>query len=286
MRVRTLAILLPWLVAACDGSQRAPHTASTGAVAAPPAEAAASVSQPELVAFKSGERTLHGFLYRPEGAGPHPAIVFNHGSEPVPTNLFGQALFYVPHGFVLFVPHRRGQGESRDAGEYIMEITMRAGDDPNVLVREMDAHADDVMAAVKYVASLPYVDPRRVAVAGCSFGGIQALLAAERGDGIAASVDFAGAAIMWSKTPPLQERMKRAARAARVPVFFIQAENDYDTSPSLVLGAEMRAAGRPSKVHIFPPKGSTPKDGHGFCMGGREPPWGDEVLAFLHENMH
>ena len=43
----------------------------------PPADA-------ELVSFPSGDLTLRGFLYRPTGPGPFPAIVWNHGSEPKP----------------------------------------------------------------------------------------------------------------------------------------------------------------------------------------------------------
>ncbi len=43
---------------------------------------------------------------------------------------------------------------------------------------------DDVAAAVAYVKGLPEVDRTRIAVAGCSVGGIQSLLAAERDLGI------------------------------------------------------------------------------------------------------
>lgn len=39
--------------------------------------------------------------------------------------------------------------------------------------------ADDVMAAIAYVASLLYVDRPRIATSGCSLGGIESLLAAE-----------------------------------------------------------------------------------------------------------
>lgn len=236
---------------------------------------------PELVTYYSDLLTLHGFLYRPPGPGPFPAIVFNHGSEPLPGWKPDQAQFYVRHGFVLFLPHRRGQGRSRDAGTSINALD---GASP-AFVDALVAQSDDVMAAVAHVAALPYVDPRRVAVAGCSLGGIESLLAAERGTGLVAAVDFAGAAITWASNPALQDRMKLAARNARVPVFFLQAENDYDTAPSRVLSEEMKRAGKPMRVHIFPPRGTTAQDGHGLCMGGEHPPWGDEVLAFLADAM-
>ena len=85
----------------------------------------------------------------------------------------------------------------------------------------------------------------------------------------------------WQKAPELQDRMKQAARAAQAPVFFVQAANDFDTAPSLVLSEEMRRSGRPVRVHVFPPNGSTPEEGHHFCRGSESPPWGDEVLEFL-----
>ncbi len=137
------------------------------------------------------------------------------------------------------------------------------------------------MAAVAYVHSLPYVDGARVAVAGCSFGGIVSLFAAERGTGINAAVDFAGGAMSWKHAPDLQVRMKQAARAARVPVLFIQAENDFDITPSRVLSEEMRKAGKPARMRIYPPNGTTHQEGHHLCYGSENPAWGDEVLSFL-----
>jgi carboxymethylenebutenolidase len=248
---------------------------------------AGTALEPELVTFSSGALTLHGYLYVPPGAGPFPAIVFNHGSEELPGTKRGQALFYVNHGFVLFVPHRRGHGRSHEAGSYIGPIAQQAKLDPEspALAGALDTESDDVMAAVAYVAALPNVDRTRVANIGCSFGGIHALLAAERGTGLVATVDFAGASIMWAQNRPLRERMKVAARNAKVPVFFLQAENDFDTAPTRVLAEEMQRAGKTARMKIFPPHGSGPQDGHGFCVGGVDPPWGPDVLAFLGETM-
>jgi len=150
-------------------------------------------------------------------------------------------------------------------------------------VDELVAQTDDVMAAVRFLAAQPFVDPKRVAVAGCSLGGIESLLAAERATGIVAAIDFAGGAMMWAKQPPLRALMSAAARAADVPVLFLQAENDFDTSPSRILSEVRRAAGKPGRARIFTAAGSTAADGHAFCSGGSDPPWGDEVLAFLKE---
>jgi hypothetical protein len=46
-------------------------------------QSAASHSQtnPVEVTFPSGNLVLHGFIYKPEGKGPFPAVLWNHGSE-------------------------------------------------------------------------------------------------------------------------------------------------------------------------------------------------------------
>ena len=41
-------------------------------------------AQPEEVTFPSGKFMLRGFLYRPEGNGPFPAVLYNHGSQQNP----------------------------------------------------------------------------------------------------------------------------------------------------------------------------------------------------------
>src|SRR5258708_1746972 len=51
-------------------------------VAASAAEDA--LRQPELIEFRSGDLDLKGFIWKPAGAGPFPAILWNHGSEKSP----------------------------------------------------------------------------------------------------------------------------------------------------------------------------------------------------------
>ncbi len=244
-------------------------------------------SQPELVVYATENPIRRGYLARPEGKGPFPAIVFNHGSDRDPGQLPGQIRFYTSHGYVLFVPHRRGHGRSE--GRYLMDDVNAAPPEKrgSVLVERLVEQSDDVAAAVTYLAKQPFVDPFRIAVVGCSFGGIETMLAAERDLPIGAAVNFAGAAMTWGReeSGPLRERMKEAARKARVPVFFLQAENDYDTAPSKELAAEMQKAGRPFRLKIFPPQGTTKEEGHAFCLGGSSPPWGSEVLGFLRETL-
>jgi hypothetical protein len=77
------------------------------------------ISKPEEVTFQ-GTLPLHGLLWKPEGQGLFPAILWNHGSEKLPSSQPALAAFYTTHHYVFFAPHRRGQG--RSPGEYIQDL--------------------------------------------------------------------------------------------------------------------------------------------------------------------
>ena len=146
----------------------------------------------ERVTFKSGDLTLVGFLFRPDGPGPFPALVWNHGSEKNPGTMRqfdAVASIFVPAGYVVFAPMRRGHGDSE--GPYIMDQLCGAQAThgaPALAVRLLEGEQlDDQLAGLAYVKSLSYVDSHRLVVAGCSFGGIQTLLGAERGVGYRAA---------------------------------------------------------------------------------------------------
>src|SRR5258707_7854607 len=81
----------------------------------------------ERVSFKSHGLTLTGFLFKPDGPGPFPAILWNHGSEKNPgggPQFDAVAGIFVPHGYVVFAPVRRGHQMSE--GSYITDQIDRA----------------------------------------------------------------------------------------------------------------------------------------------------------------
>ncbi len=76
----------------------------------------------EAVTFRSGSLTLHGFLWKPAGPGPFPAVVWNHGSQQNPLPLTRLGSLFTQQGYVLFVPHRRGHGSSADQGPWVRDL--------------------------------------------------------------------------------------------------------------------------------------------------------------------
>jgi len=238
---------------------------------------------PEEVTFASNGFELHGFIYRPEGQGPFPAVLYNHGSERRPGSKPEVAAVFNAKGYVVFVPHRRGHG--RSSGPYIMDQLGTGPSRGSRMVELLEEQGGDVVAALAYLRQLTYVDSARIAVAGCSFGGIQTMLAAERASGLRAAVAFAAGAMTWNSTPEIRERLIRAAQKSTVPIFLLQAENDYSVAPSLSLASELERAGKPYKMQIFPAYGTTHQDGHGgFCVRGGAS-WGAAVLEFLDANL-
>lgn len=102
-------------------------------------------SNAQPVSFPSSSGTLYGFLYVPQGKGPFPAVLWNHGSEKRPGWQPELASFYNSHGFVFFLPHRHGQG--RSSGPYIMD-ELRGDRDPILAVEAQHAANEDVVAAM------------------------------------------------------------------------------------------------------------------------------------------
>jgi dipeptidyl aminopeptidase/acylaminoacyl peptidase len=277
-----------WLLAATGASTGACRRAQTAKFDAAPVP---HVDQ-EVVAFVSEGVTLHGVLYRPKGAGPFPAVLFNHGSG---AGMMSDELFqalgpqFVARGWIFFAPWRRGQGLSETAGPYIMDdinaargrggISAAAA----VLVRRHETdQLDDQLAGLTWLRAAAFVARGRIAVAGNSFGGIQTVLGMERAD-YCAGIDMAGGAMSWKLSPDLQTVMTRAVRNARAPIFFFQAENDYDVTPTRVLSAAMKEAGKPYQATIYPPSGKEPGEGHGLPLRGIGL-WFDDAMRFLERN--
>lgn len=249
----------------------------------------ASESSREVIGFKDDKISLHGILYRPQGTGPFPAVLYNHGSAPGMLNdQVSEVLgpLFSKKGWVFFMPYRRGQGLSASAGPYIMDEVdaaekkggLQAGAKTMARLLETD-HLQDQLAAFDWLKKAIFVEPNRIAVFGNSFGGIETVLGAEHGK-YCAAVDASGGAMSWERTPMLQTVMIEAVKHSQAPIFFFQAENDFSLAPSKTLSLAMKKAGKPYEVKFYPPYGQSAKDGHSFAYLGSAV-WADDVLGFL-----
>jgi carboxymethylenebutenolidase len=247
----------------------------------------------QRVTFSSGDLAISGVLYRPQGRGPFPALIWNHGSEKTPgagPQFDSVASIFVPAGYVVFAPVRRGHGYSK--GRYIGDVIdqtqaaegFEAAHRMAVHLLEIE-QLDDQLAGLAYVKQLAFVDPDRIAVAGCSYGGIQTLLGAERNVGYKAAISISPAALSWAHNSFLQKRLIQSFQKINIPVLLLQPARDASLEPSRVLGAEAARLGKSLTTKVYPDTG--PEDERGHCFGGAKGMhvWAADAKAFLAANL-
>jgi dienelactone hydrolase len=240
---------------------------------------------PREIAFTSGPHELRGWLHLPPGPGPFPCLITNHGSGiekgALDVSRPGTAALLMSWGIASFLPHRRGYGASQGPAwrEEVSAAYGSAEYDAQLAVR-LDAEAADVLAALDVVAALPEIDTGHIGVMGSSFGGTTTLLAASQTSSFTCAIDFAGAAMNWDRTPALRALMIGAARRLTMPVFFLQAANDYSIGPTRELPQALAGSGQIVQSRIYPAFGVNAHEGH--LLESRGPViWAADVRRFL-----
>ncbi|MDW8141458.1 MAG: S9 family peptidase [Candidatus Bipolaricaulota bacterium] len=123
------------------------------------------ISEPEEIQFSSQDGTkLQGWLLKPPHFDPkkkYPLLLYVHGG---PHAQYGNVFFHefqyhAARGYIVFYTNPRGS-----TGREERFASAIRGDWGNL-------DFQDVMAAADYAAALPYVDPKRMAIAGGSSGG-------------------------------------------------------------------------------------------------------------------
>ena len=244
----------------------------------------------QRVTYTSDGLTLVGFVYKPDGPGPFPTVVWNHGSEKNPDadpQFDSVAAIFVPAGYVVFAPTRRGHGASE--GTYITDLLdalQEKGDfrgANRLMVRLLETEQlEDQFAGIAYAKSLPFIDTSRMVVAGCSFGGIQSLLAAERDGAFKAALPISPAALTWTRSESVRNRLIASVSAIAIPVRLIQPPKDASLEPARVLGEEAKKLGKASfTINIYPT--TMPEDEQTHCFGGFKGfhNFGEEAVAFF-----
>jgi dipeptidyl aminopeptidase/acylaminoacyl peptidase len=134
----------------------------------PATVAAAPHVTPERVTYRSADgKTIAGFLFKPPAAARQrvPAVVYPHGG---PTAFYGDewdghAQYFIDKGYAWFAINFRGSTsygrEFERANRGVWGV----------------ADTADCLAAADYLAGLDWVDPRRLAIFGASYGSYLAL---------------------------------------------------------------------------------------------------------------
>lgn len=256
------------------------------------AHAEATRDMPDIIRLTGNGVELGGEIYKPDGDGPFPAILWNHGSAPGMLNSQAARLIgplFAAKGWLFFMPYRRGQGLSSKAGAYI-------GAEIDAAEKQGGLHAASVtmtrllateqladqQAGLRWLHSQKTVLWNRIAVAGNSFGGVEAVLGAATGH-YCAAVIASGGAESWDSSPELQVLLKAAVRNADTPMLFIQAANDFNLDASEVLAQERGQAGKSTQVKIYPAFGTSAADGHSFAYRGSAI-WFPDVFRFVSQS--
>jgi len=256
---------------------------------------------PDTVVVHNGRVTLHALLWRPQGNGPFPGILLNHGSGRTREDLerlgpyMDQAETLGPvfarHGYVFLFLFRQGVGLSADQGSSAIdlmtgELAAHGMEARNALQLQLLEHRElsDATAGLAFLRALPEADPRKVAIVAHSFGGSLTILQGEREHDLRAMVIFSAAGYSWDRSPELRARLLSAVAHIQAPVFFIHAGNDYSLNPGKALDARLEQLGKPHLLKIYPPIGRTPDDGHNFPFIGVTI-WEHDVFTFLDKQM-
>lgn len=133
----------------------------------------------EQVTVRNGDVVLKGTLMLPASAGPHPAVVFAHGSGDSTRNVGMWNLHFLRLGMAVLSLDKRGAGES--TGDWTQA--------------SLDEIAGDWLAGVAMLKTRADIDPTRIGVHGSSQGGWTAPLMAARAPDLAFLIVRAGSGV-------------------------------------------------------------------------------------------
>lgn len=221
----------------------------------------------ELIGSAPDGHPVHGFLVRPEGAGPHPVLLHVHGGPFMfhTAGFFDEAQVYAAAGYAVVLPNPRGSAGYGEAHGRAIVHALGTVD------------VDDVLAVLDLALARPECDSERVGVMGGSYGGFMtSWLAAHHGERFQAAWSeravnawdsFAGSSdIGWffaeayCGPDPAQWRARSPltyAEQIRIPFCVAHSEQDWrcPVEQAQRLFVALRRAGVDSELILFPGEG-------------------------------
>ena len=292
--LRLLAAVLNLVPAVAIGCHIAPSRAQPALGLQEPARGAGR-HEVWLVPSQDPRVPMRALVLRPQGPGPFPLAVINHGSvESAELRMKftqpafdGAANWFVRRGYAVALPLRPGHGAT--GGAYLES----AGPCERADFRKAGlATADSIEAAIGYLTRQTFIKRDGVVVVGHSAGGWGALALASRNlRAVKAVIAFApvrgGRVNGRADNNCAPERLIEAAREfgarARVPVLMIANENDTYLSPGLAraIGEAYRRAGGRIEMRALASFG---RDGHWlFTAPDGVALWGPLVEEFFEK---
>jgi dienelactone hydrolase len=224
---------------------------------------------------------LETTVYKPDGDGPFPVALVNHGKAPGDPRFQSRfrpssaARFFLQRGYAVVVPMR--QGFSKSSGRYI-------GGGCNVLSNGR-LQAEDASAVLDWVVTQPWADKERMLVLGQSHGGWTTLALGSVGyPGVKGLVNFAGG-LRQDTCPGWESSLARAAgdlgKDTKLPSIWFYGDNDSFFAPSVFkpMFAAYQAGGAKAELIEF---GVFGNDAHSmFGSRNGERIWQPKVTAFM-----
>jgi dienelactone hydrolase len=217
MQTIKLNILTIFVALLLSGSFTVPASAQTS----PLPEEVLMIKKPGIFSLE-----LETTFFKPEGNGPFPLVVINHGKAFGDPKFQGRssypraARFFLSRGYAVALPMR--QGFSKSTGSYI-------GGGCNVGSNGA-VQADDVKATLDYFVAQPFIDKTKILVAGQSHGGLTTMaFGTFNYPGVKGLINFAGGlkqetCAAWESV--LARAFGSYAKDTQVPSIWFYGDND------------------------------------------------------------
>jgi dienelactone hydrolase len=237
-----------------------------------------------IPAGRNHQARLETTVFQPNGPGPFPLIIINHGKDPGHPNLQPRDRFYhmahafVARGYAVMVPMRQGFANS----------TGRYRDHGCDMTANGYIQAEDIRDTLEFARDQKWIDADHVVVAGQSYGGLATMALGTRElPGVRGLINFAGGlrddsnGCGWRSS--LVSAFAEYGAQNKIPSLWMYGQNDSLFGPELVArmhDAFEQAGGKAQLVEYTAFK----RDSHGMLASrDGEKVWLADTMRFLDQ---